>query len=66
MMEVPAEGVFLAGQAYRRYRDDGGRKSRVLADFIIGGHAVAADVALLTRNGGDFRKRFPGIRIVAP
>jgi predicted nucleic acid-binding protein len=66
LVDVPREGLYLAGQAYRQYRKDGGSKSRVLADFIIGAHAVAADVPLLTRNGRDFRHRFPAIQLITP
>jgi len=52
---LPWEASFLAGQAFRRYRRNGGRKSRVLADFLIGAHAAAAGCVLVTRDRGHLR-----------
>jgi predicted nucleic acid-binding protein len=66
LVEIPLAALFLAGQTYRRYRSEGGAKSRVLADFIIGAHAAVSGVPLLTRNGRDFRRRFPTIKLITP
>lgn len=49
------EASFLAGQAFRRYRRQGGRKGRVLADFLIGAHAATAGFALVSRDRGHAR-----------
>lgn len=49
------EASFLAGQAFRRYRRNGGRKGRVLADFLIGAHAAAAGYVLVSRDRGHAR-----------
>jgi len=38
---------------------------RPVADVLIGGFAMRFD-GLLTRNTGDFRKLFPGLRLVRP
>jgi predicted nucleic acid-binding protein len=49
------EASFLAGQAFRRYRRQGGRKGRGLPDFLIGAHAATAGFALVTRDQGHAR-----------
>lgn len=46
------EASFLAGQAFRRYRKNGGQKQRVLADFLIGAHASVAVFGLISRDTG--------------
>lgn len=46
------EATFLAGQAFRRYRQNKGQKKRVLADFLIGAHASVAGFGLISRDSG--------------
>src|SRR3954454_4404310 len=36
---MPWEAAFLAGQAHRAYRGQGGLRERILPDFLIGAHA---------------------------
>jgi predicted nucleic acid-binding protein len=57
-----------AGRAYqayaagrRRQRDAG--PSRILADFLIGAHALRGRSRLLTLEAGIYRKAFPGLAI---
>jgi predicted nucleic acid-binding protein len=49
---IPFEASFLAGQAYRRYKDRGGAKARMLADFLLGAHAAVAGLGLISRDEG--------------
>ena len=55
----PREAIFLAGAAFLRYRKAGGTQQRILPDFLIAGHALASGAALLTRDRGFYRTRFP-------
>jgi len=64
LVPYPREAVYLAGKAFKRYRRQGGRRNRILPDFMIGAHAVAAGVHLLTRDRGFYRQSFPGLRLV--
>ncbi len=38
--ELPREALYLAGKAYRQYRERKGTRAGVLADFFIGAHAA--------------------------
>lgn len=49
---IPWDAAFLAGRAYRRYRDRGGSRARILADFLIGAHAAVAGLGLISRDAG--------------
>jgi predicted nucleic acid-binding protein len=55
-----------AGHMQRRYRDRGGRRERVVADFLIGAHALLQCDALITRDDGFFRDYFKGLRLIVP
>ncbi len=63
---IPRPALFLAGKAFRRYREAGGGRTGVLADFFIGAHAVISDAALITRDARRYRSYFPGIMLIAP
>ena len=63
LVPYPREAVFIAGMAFKRYRQRGGRRTRILPDFMIGAHAVASRARLLTRDGHFYRSAFPGLRL---
>lgn len=56
--------LFLAGQAFRRYRTSGGARLNVLADFFLGAQATAEGWPLLTRDARLYRSYFPDVTIV--
>jgi predicted nucleic acid-binding protein len=55
-----------AGHMQRRYRDRGGRRQRVVADFLIGAHAMMQCNALITRDDGFYRDYFKGLKVIVP
>jgi predicted nucleic acid-binding protein len=64
---LPYEAAFLAGKAFLKYRQRGGRsKLRPLPDFYIGAHAAVAGYRLLTRDSARYRTYFPGLDVIAP
>lgn len=54
------------GQSWRAYRKDGGSRERVIADFLIGAHAVAHADRLLTRDRGFYRRYFKQLQVLDP
>ncbi len=55
-----------AGAAWREYRRAGGPRERVIADFLVGAHAVEQADRLLTRDRGFHRLAFAGLAILDP
>lgn len=66
VVHLPKTALFLAGQAFARYRKAGGKKSGVLPDFFIGAHASVVDAALITRDVRRYRTYFPQLQLIAP
>lgn len=60
------QAAVRAGHMQRRFRDRGGRRERVVADFLIGAHALLQCDALITRDAGFFRDYFKGLKIIVP
>lgn len=58
--------LFRAGKAFHEYRRRGGTRTGVLPDLLIGAHAEAAGMRLLTRDGARYRSYFPGVALIAP
>ena len=63
---IPRPALFLAGKAFRQYRQAAGTKTGVLPDFFIGAHAAVAKAPLLTRDAARYRTYFPTVEVVAP
>jgi len=57
----------LAGRLWREARKaSGSSRNRVVADFLIGAHALEQADALLTRDHRFYRKHFKGLRVISP
>lgn len=66
LAEIPTPALFLAGKAFREYRQHAGAKTGVLPDFFIGAHAAVVQAPLLTRDVGRYRGYFPTVTLIAP
>ena len=63
---LPWDAAFLAGKAFGRYRQRGGRRTSTLPDFYIGAHAAVAGMDLLTRDPARYQSYFPSVKVIAP
>ena len=60
------EAALEAGLAWKAYRQSGGARTRVVADFLIGAHAIFHADRLLTRDRGFYRSCFKRLKILDP
>lgn len=63
---LPKEALFLAAQAFKCYRRQGGTKTSTLPDFFIGAHAAAENLSLITRDVKRYRTYYPTLNLVTP
>lgn len=63
---LPWDAAFLAGQAFKAYRQSQGARRSPLPDFYIGAHALVAGLRLLTRDAPRYATYFPKLEIVSP
>lgn len=66
IVDMPKDGLFLAGKVHQMYRRSGGTRTGVLPDFFIGAHAAIAGIPLLTRDPTRHRTYFPTLDLVCP
>ena len=55
-----------AGSVWKQYRARGGKREHMVADFLIGSHAMHQADRLLTRDRGLFRTYYPLLVLVDP
>lgn len=65
--EMSIATLHLAGTIFVRYRQRSAKpKDRMLADFLVGAHALHRADALLTRDRGYYRTYFPKLQVIEP
>src|SRR5262245_55432947 len=62
LLELDFESAHLAGCAYREYKRRGGERPSLIADFLIGAHALALGATMLSRDARYYRSYFPSLR----
>ena len=60
------EACYRAGTAFAEYRRRGGRKERMLPDFLVGAHAACGKRSLVTCDRRGFGDYFPELDIINP
>lgn len=65
-IDLNDKACFLASRIWREYRNQGGKRARILPDFLIGAHAQLQASRLVSRDQGFYRKLFPRLTILDP
>jgi predicted nucleic acid-binding protein len=63
---LTVEAALEAGAAWKAYRQGGGGRTRVAADFLIGAHALHQADRLLTRDREFYRACFKRLKVLEP
>ena len=59
-----AEAAEVAGSLHKRYRESGGKRERLVADFLVAGHALTHADRLLTRDRGFYGKHIARLKLM--
>ena len=60
------EAAVKAGHVWRLYRQRGGPRERMVADFLIGAHALVQSDRLLSRDRGFYASYFEELTVLDP
>lgn len=60
---IDSDIAYTAGLRWGQYRRAGGPRTRILADFLIGAHAIATAETFLSRDHGFYSTYFPELQI---
>lgn len=64
LSSVDGDIAFLAGERWRSYRKSGGKRKRIITDFLVGAHATIKADRFLTRDRGFYKTYFPELEIL--
>jgi predicted nucleic acid-binding protein len=65
-LTLPYDAAWPAGQAFLRYRREGGKRLAPMPYFYIGAHALVEGHVLLTRDASRYRTYFPKVTLISP
>jgi len=57
--------AFVAGEKWELYRRSGGKRQRIITDFLVGAHATLKADRFLTRDRGFYRSYFPELKFLS-
>ena len=65
VLDLDVASAMAAGRAHRSYRQRGGSRQTILADFLIAGHAKAISASFMTRDR-RLASYFPDLTLITP
>jgi len=63
---MPLEAALAAANCWAAFRKKSQTRGRIVADFLVGGHALILSDRLLTRDRGFYRKYFKPLKVESP
>ena len=63
---IAPAAAFLAGQAFLRYRREGGPRQYLIPDFLVAAHASVQADRLAATDRGYLRRYFPSLALLSP
>jgi predicted nucleic acid-binding protein len=66
MVAISLAEAYRAGTAFRDYRRNGGPRTTILPDFLIGAQASVRGWPILTRDPARFASYFPEVELIDP
>ena len=64
ILSIDRETAYTAGIAWQQYRRAGGKRERIISDFLIGAHALVHTDRLLTRDRGFYKIYFKNLKVI--
>jgi predicted nucleic acid-binding protein len=62
---LDSETAFLAGERWSAYTRAGGKRARIITDFLIGAHALTKADRFLSRDRGFYNSYFADLQILS-
>lgn len=63
---INQEAALKAGEVMKQYREQGGKRERLIPDFLVASHALVQCDRLLTRDRGFYRQYFAKLKVMEP
>lgn len=63
---ISRQAMWGASTAWLQYRRAGGKRDRILSDFLIGAHARWQTSRLISRDRGTYRQYFKDLLVIDP
>jgi predicted nucleic acid-binding protein len=65
-LRITDQALFNAGRAFKLYKLSGGKKDKMLPDFLIAAQAENESAPLLTANVEGFLQHFSKLQVISP